>query len=446
MTMLPPIWVAAWASQRSRNGRFRKTSIALPGGGAWRRRGRSPAGRHGALGRAAPAAALRIGSPRSTNSTSRRSIVRRSTRTWRSQVRQRSPMSAPSRSTSHVSPPHGCGAPETDDVAEVQRERGSVRHRAEGIKDAARHGRGRGPGASRGRVMTVSIGWTSTVAPGFVAASWAIIPPTRVSEPTSVSGRPIARIVNGSRSSTPSTSSAPGTPLTDVRAIDPDVLDRDRLGAGVAQLVQELLDRRRVDRAADRDLDARAGDGIEPGPGPDPAEVRLELADRRRRRSLGSARSSSSSRSRLAISPRSWSFSVFRLATSTVSSWADLAGERGAAGLGRDWTTTRSPRRHATAAIVSWLRRSRMPASRRAPGAARRAARRGRARHGARLAERDRAGEGRRLDRSGSAHEIPIPNELDAGPDELLPAGRAPTAGRRGPSGPIAVIWYGPAR
>jgi len=30
--MLPPIWVAAWASQRRRKGRFRKTSMALPAG------------------------------------------------------------------------------------------------------------------------------------------------------------------------------------------------------------------------------------------------------------------------------------------------------------------------------------------------------------------------------------------------------------------------------
>ena len=33
MTMFPPIWVAAWASQRSRNGRFLKTASA-PSSGA----------------------------------------------------------------------------------------------------------------------------------------------------------------------------------------------------------------------------------------------------------------------------------------------------------------------------------------------------------------------------------------------------------------------------
>ena len=52
----------------------------------------------------------------------------------------------------------------------------------------------------------------------FVAASWAMIPPARVSDPTSVSGLPIARMWNGSRNRKPSTSSDPGAPLTAVRA------------------------------------------------------------------------------------------------------------------------------------------------------------------------------------------------------------------------------------
>jgi hypothetical protein len=33
MTMFPPTWVNAWASQRNRNERFLKTASAPPGGG-----------------------------------------------------------------------------------------------------------------------------------------------------------------------------------------------------------------------------------------------------------------------------------------------------------------------------------------------------------------------------------------------------------------------------
>ena len=52
-----------------------------------------------------------------------------------------------------------------------------------------------------------SVGWMSRAASGYVAASWATIPPARVSEPVSDSGAPIARIVNGSPSGVSSTES-----------------------------------------------------------------------------------------------------------------------------------------------------------------------------------------------------------------------------------------------
>ena len=95
-------------------------------------------------------------------------------------------------------------------------------------------------------------------------------------------GRPIARIVNGSRSRTPSTSSEPGSPPTVVPRHDPDALRprsprRPRCGARSGDRPR----RRASIGAADDDLDAAPGDGIEAGPCPDPAEVRLDLLDRR---------------------------------------------------------------------------------------------------------------------------------------------------------------------
>ncbi len=57
----------------------------------------------------APVHAAPSSGPRRSKATSRRSTWRRSTRTLRPQVVQRSPRSAPRRSTSQVRPPHGCG-------------------------------------------------------------------------------------------------------------------------------------------------------------------------------------------------------------------------------------------------------------------------------------------------------------------------------------------------
>ena len=70
---------------------------------------------------------------------------------------------------------------------------------AEGIKDAAWPWSGTRSRFEAGRVIDGLDRLDLDGRAGFVAASWAMIPPTRVSDPTRVSGRPIARIVNGSR-------------------------------------------------------------------------------------------------------------------------------------------------------------------------------------------------------------------------------------------------------
>ena len=93
------------------------------------------------------------------------------------------------------------------------------------------------------------VGSMSRVASGSVAASWATIPPARASDPVSDLLRPdrpdrerIAerRVIDGQR---------PRQPADHGAGHDPDVVDRDRLGAGVVQLVDEVLDVRGTDRA-----------------------------------------------------------------------------------------------------------------------------------------------------------------------------------------------------
>lgn len=79
-------------------------------------------------------AALRAGSPRSTNPAIRASRSGRASRTWRPQVWQRRPMSAPSRSTSHVSPPQGWAR---------RRRTTSPSRITSGAWSATAHGRGR---------------------------------------------------------------------------------------------------------------------------------------------------------------------------------------------------------------------------------------------------------------------------------------------------------------
>ena len=137
-TMLPPIWVAACDSQSRRNPPFRKTASASAGGavaeggllGGGRGASRRPGRRCGRRPSGADTAAVIAGSPRA-DEPDEAPLERRAARAGRGGRRsaQRRPMSAPSRSTSQVSPPHGCVAAEPDDVAEEQREDGLVWHR-----------------------------------------------------------------------------------------------------------------------------------------------------------------------------------------------------------------------------------------------------------------------------------------------------------------------------
>ena len=125
-----------------------------------------------------------------------------------------------------------------------------------------------------------SIGVTVTSTSGWVAASWAMTPPERVSEPVSLSGAPIAIELERVAQARAVDRRLAGRPGDDDPGDDPDRTRRDRLGAGVAQLVDELLDARPVDRAADRDRHARAADRVEPGVRPDALEVGRDLVDR----------------------------------------------------------------------------------------------------------------------------------------------------------------------
>src|SRR4029079_15613643 len=108
------------------------------------------------------------------------------------------------------------GAPQPQDVAEEQLDRGTRRHPAERIRQPGAQSRGwpwlgTRTRAEAGNVIR-SVGWMSRAASGFVAASWATMPPARVSDPVSDSVAPIARIVKGSPSSVSSTEIAPGNP------------------------------------------------------------------------------------------------------------------------------------------------------------------------------------------------------------------------------------------
>ena len=99
---------------------------------------------------------------------SRRSAARavgRSSRTCRPQPGQRSPMSAPSRSTSQVSPPHGCGRRRRTTSPRNSVEHGVGRSSAgQGIRAGDGRCPGRGPGSSpaaRGDPSGVTVRTTS---------------------------------------------------------------------------------------------------------------------------------------------------------------------------------------------------------------------------------------------------------------------------------------------
>ena len=124
-TMLPPIWVAACADQRRRN-----AGVAEDG---------TPrSARTGSRTSSAPAGQLRLGHDPvpggGFDGGGQRGITAahesgqspfdgraRARSTCRPQPWQRRPRSAPSRSTSQVSPPHGCAPGQANDVAEQER-------------------------------------------------------------------------------------------------------------------------------------------------------------------------------------------------------------------------------------------------------------------------------------------------------------------------------------
>ena len=160
-------------------------------------------------------AAVRAGSPRATNPTRRRSRV--------------------ARSSEHVACAALAAQPdvgaETVDQPRVGRRTDARRRRrttspssrvrtgragtAGGYQSRGLAGRsGRGRGRSPGRRWS-STGVTSTMTSGWVAASWAMIPPDRVSEPVSLSGGPMAASSMGSSAGTSSTVTSPAAPADD---------------------------------------------------------------------------------------------------------------------------------------------------------------------------------------------------------------------------------------
>ena len=142
---------------------------------------------------------------------------------------------------------------------------------------------------------------------------------------------------------------------------------------------------------------------------------------------------------------------MFRLATSAVSSWADMDWSPEPPAWPRSWTTTSRPRIAATAATASWLRRSRMsdvmarsrPARRSAGGPAPGAVGPGlgTARDSRSVTEPANAVD---VDRLRLGPRDPDPERPAPGPDELPQPGAADSRAKRS-FGPMAAIWYGPA-
>ena len=171
------------------------------------------------------------GSPRSTKPASRRSSARRSRSTWRPQPWQRSPMSAPSRSTSHVSPPHGCGRRRRTTSPSSSGRTGRVGHRRAGYQSRGRPWTGTSVRSVAGSSRR-STGVTSTTTSGWVAASWAMIPPDRVSDPVSLLRR-ADRVERrtGRRVGAIERSRPPGGPPRRRPGTSRTPADGDRLGA-----------------------------------------------------------------------------------------------------------------------------------------------------------------------------------------------------------------------
>ncbi len=106
-------------------------------------------------------------------------------------------------------------------------------------------------------IASASIGRTVICASGNVAVSWATIPPERVSEPVSEAGLPRASDLERVGERRVLDRQAAGRPGHDRAGDDAHAVDRQGLGTGIAQLVEEVLDARPVDRAGHGDPDAR---------------------------------------------------------------------------------------------------------------------------------------------------------------------------------------------
>ena len=357
-TMLPPIWVAACDEPEAQERRVpedREGALRLGAAVA------VVASRHArGVRRRGPAssAAVSAGSPRSTNATSRRSSGRRSRRTWRPQVWQRRPMSAPSRSTSHVSPPHGWARRSRTTSPRNSVRTGRVGHRRVRVsKPRMTVGRDERPVGRRQlepldrrdrdddvRLRRGQLG-DDPAGPGQRARQLV----RRADRHRARTGRraaarrPSTR-AGRTRTTTPGTSRTPPIAIASAPALRSSLMRSSTPLPSIG--------------AADRDRDARAR---RPGRGPrrrGRGPGRRAISSTETRRAAGSRSSVASSRSSVATSRRSWSLRALRLATRTVRSCDDSCGEPGLAGLARSWMTTSRPSTKATAAIVSWLRRA----------------------------------------------------------------------------------------
>ena len=354
-TMLPPIWVAACESQRRRNPAFRKTARALVG--RLRCRSVSAVTRLGSVaGRRERGAQVRIASLDEGRRAAAPAAVARGGRGGRS------PGSA-GRCPRRDGRPATCPC-RTGGRAEAGRRRPRT---AEGLQIGASGGSGyqsRGWPWTGTSVRSVagsssrSIGVTVMTTSGWVAASCAMTPPDRVSEPVSCSDAPMASSVNVSARSAPSRLAAPGGPTATTPGTSRTPPRRHRLGARVAELVDQVLEARAVDRAADRDRHAGTGDRVQARVGADAPEVGADLVDRGLAAVLVRGERGRV-RARATRSPaRSWSLRWLTLATKTVRSCVSSAASPAPPACARSWTTTSRPSTKATAAIVSWLRRT----------------------------------------------------------------------------------------
>src|SRR5215210_1602332 len=254
--MFPPIWVAAWASQRSRNGRFAKTAPGPvpPGASA----GTAVTTRHrgAARGRA-----------------------RRSSITGRSHVVHRRPMSAPSRSTSHSVPPHGCRrfSRTTSPRRSSSTGRSVIFEPSVSKPRAAVDGYERPPGRrqiesvdgrdrqERARIRRRQLGDQAAVPRQRAGQS------LRTAESEDLERVGQRRVLDRQ----------PAGWTRDDRPRDhTDVLDGNRLRARVVELVDDVLDALARDRAAHGDRHSGARHRLETRPRADAREIAPDVVDR----------------------------------------------------------------------------------------------------------------------------------------------------------------------